>query len=185
MIVGYLYDNLPLPRELVRIILEYYGVDDINSHIKKIIPLMLNSNHIIKFDLIRLFQIKLPPTILLSSETENYHKAPIGLPSLMASHCDTVNRYGYFNYNNDKFCFSTPWINIFSKYPFANPHVNLNNSHTFTLPIGLNKLGNCDSDDNFIGYDKLDCDENNLLLNFLNKFENWIFIQICKCMYIK
>lgn len=160
MIVGYLYNNLPLPKELVTIILEYYGNDDINYHIKKIILSMLNSNGITKFDLIRLSQIKLPPKM---SELD-----------------DVAN---YFNYNNNRFCFETPWINIFSKYPFAtNPYVDLNKFTSFNLPIGLNKLGNYNDDENYNlrKHNVLDSDGNNSLLNFLLKFENYIFIQICK-----
>ena len=159
MIVGYLYNNLPLPIELIKIILEYYGDYNINCHIKNITKSMLNLNScgigITQFDLIRLFQIKLPPNI----------------------HTDNVKNY--FNYNNNIFCFETPWINIFSNYPFNSFYMDL----VFNFSIGFNNLGNhddFDKDFNLRLYKKLNCDENNLLLNFLKKFENHIFIQIFK-----
>jgi len=156
MILGYVYDILPLPRDLVNIILEFYGEDNMGFHIRKINPHMLNSFDLVKFDLIRLNRIKLPTNISLN------------------------NDQNYFNYNNNKFCFSSPWINVCSN-PFANPYVNLDKFNKFNLPIGLNKLGNHDNEDfNLMRYSKLDCVENNLLMNFLTRLENKIFEQICK-----
>lgn len=155
MIVGYLYENLPLPRVLVKIILEFYGNDDINCHIEKIDLGMLNSNGTIKFDLIKINQIKLPENLIIN-----------GLAN-------------YFNYNANKFNFETPWLNIFSKYPFSNSYVEMDKLNSFNFTVGLNKLGNSEKF-NFRMYDKLDCEENNLFLNFLTKFENNVFMQICK-----
>lgn len=179
MILGYLYNNLNFPKDIIHKIFEFVGNDELTNAIKSIDIRMLN-NKIIKFDLIRLEQIKLPIDAIFSNDVNNnknsfddkYLLKQIKIPT----NFDHIHKNS-FDYNNDEFVFETPFIKLitYQKVPLSSTR------NPFILPIGINKLNNEQFDLwNNDEYNKLDYFENNLFLSFLLKFENKIFTQICK-----
>jgi hypothetical protein len=184
MILGYIYNNLNFPKDLIHKIFEFVGDDELTNAIKSIDIRMLN-NKIIKFDLIRLEQIKLPIDAIFSNDINNnqnllddkYLLKQIKIPTNF-NHI----RKNSFNYNNDEFIFETPFIKLitYQKVPLSSTR------NPFILPIEINKLNNKQFDLwNNDEYNKLDYFENNLFLSFLLKFEDKIFTQICKSNNLK
>lgn len=196
MMLGYLYNNLNFPKELIHKTLEFVGNDELTNAIKSTNIRMLN-NKVVKFYLIRTNQIKLPIDAIFSNDINNNHDnhdnndnnddqnlsddkyllKQIKIPT------DFVHIHiNFLDYNNSEFVFETPFIKLIT-YKKA---LTITNGTKLILPIGVNKLNfnlknsihyNLWNNDE---YNKLDYLENNLFLSFLLKFENQIFTQICK-----
>lgn len=177
MIIGWLlYGQNKLPVDVIRIILEFYGIYIMSDQIKRITLNMLNNKSLIHFYLLKKNRIKIPtniPDISTNVPDISTNVPDISTDVILSNLLPKLSNY-FLYYNNKKFIFSTPPINLFSKYPFCNPYSF--NTNNFNFVIGINTLGNKIPKNYYTLVDE----KNKDVLQFMTKFEDIIFTQICK-----